>query len=111
MHAKVCQKTYVIYTIIYIYVYGCFQQNRGENPQIIHLFIGFSIIFTIHFRGNPIFGNNHIIYRLLLSVSDPVVSNETTPFIFGTDARMTCSDVVMKATFPGYNMIQLLVAG
>ena len=25
-----------------------------ENPQIIHLFIGFSIIFTIHF-GVPLF--------------------------------------------------------
>ena len=23
-------------------------KNRGETPQIIYLFIGFSIIFTIH---------------------------------------------------------------
>ena len=33
-----------------------------ETPQIIHLFIGFSIIFTIHFGGfTPIFGNTHIV--------------------------------------------------
>ena len=34
-------------------------KNRGVSPQIIHLFIGFSIIFTIHFGGpktTPIFG-------------------------------------------------------
>ena len=24
-------------------------KNRGFNPEIIHLFIGFSMIFTIHF--------------------------------------------------------------
>ena len=32
------------------------------TPQIIHLFIGFSIIFTIHFGGPPlfIFGNTHL---------------------------------------------------
>ena len=31
------------------------------TPQIIHLFIGFSIIFAIHFGGfPPIFGNIHI---------------------------------------------------
>ncbi len=31
-------------------------KNRGKTPQIIHLFIGFSIIFTIHFgRKNPYF--------------------------------------------------------
>ena len=29
-------------------------KNRGIYPQIIHLFIGFSIIFTIHF-GVPLF--------------------------------------------------------
>ena len=28
-------------------IYGCFQKQ--SYPQIIHLFIGFSIIFTIHF--------------------------------------------------------------
>ena len=27
-------------------------ENNGFSPQIIHLFIGFSIIFTIHFGGN-----------------------------------------------------------
>ena len=32
-----------------------------KPPQIIHLFIGFSIIFTIHFGVNtPIFGNTYI---------------------------------------------------
>ena len=39
-------------------------KNRGvKPPQIIHLFIGFSIIFTIHFGGNfsPYFWfNTHI---------------------------------------------------
>ena len=36
-------------------------QNKGVYPpQIIHLFIGFFIIFTIHFGGfPPIFGNTH----------------------------------------------------
>ena len=41
--------------------YGCWTKNSGKTPQIIHLFIGFSIIFTIHFGGfPPIFGNTHI---------------------------------------------------
>ena len=26
-------------------------KNRGKTTQIIHLFMGFSIIFTIHFGG------------------------------------------------------------
>jgi len=30
-------------------------ENRGISPQIIHLFIGFSIIFTIHFGCFPLF--------------------------------------------------------
>ena len=30
-------------------------QNNGKTPQIIHLFIGFSIIFTIHFGVFPLF--------------------------------------------------------
>ena len=30
-------------------------KNRGVSPQIIHLFIGFSIIFTIHFHAPSIF--------------------------------------------------------
>ena len=39
-----------------------FPKIRGVSPQIIHLFIGCSIIFTIHFGGKhpPIFGNIHI---------------------------------------------------
>ena len=34
----------------------------GFNPQIIHVFIGFSIIFTIHFGVYiyPYFGNTHV---------------------------------------------------
>ena len=40
---------------------GSVSENSGvETPQIIHLFIGFSIIFTIHFWGTPIFGNTHL---------------------------------------------------
>ena len=30
-------------------------KNSGFSPQIIHLFIGFSIIFTIHFGVLPLF--------------------------------------------------------
>ena len=30
------------------------------TPQIIHLFIGFSLIKFIHFGGTIIFGNTHI---------------------------------------------------
>ena len=42
------------------YLYGCQPKNNGKTPQIIHLFIGFSMIFTIHFGGfPPIFGNTH----------------------------------------------------
>ena len=39
-----------------------FPKNRGVSPQIIHLFIGFSIIFTIHFGGftTPLFGSTPI---------------------------------------------------
>ncbi len=34
-------------------------KNRGKNPKS-YMFIGFSIIFTIHFWGfTPIFGNTH----------------------------------------------------
>ena len=37
----------------------------ATSSQIIQLFIGFSTIFTIHFRGfTPIFGNTHIIYQV-----------------------------------------------
>ena len=39
--------------------------NSGFSPQIIHLFIGFSIMFTIHFGGNtPIFGNIQIFFDI-----------------------------------------------
>ena len=41
-------------------LYGCFQ--KSWYPHIIHLFMGFSIIFTIHFGVfPPIFGNIHIV--------------------------------------------------
>ncbi len=37
--------------------YGCWTKNNGKTTQIIHLFIGFSIMFTIHFGlFPPIFG-------------------------------------------------------
>ena len=36
-------------------LYGCFLKWWVETPQIIHLFIGFSIISTIHFGGPPLF--------------------------------------------------------
>ncbi len=35
-------------------IYMGVSKNRGVSPQIIHLFIGFSMIFTIHF-GIPLF--------------------------------------------------------
>ena len=38
---------------------------RGEHPQIIHLFIGFSIIFTIHF-GVPLFLEGHPYLLIIL---------------------------------------------
>ena len=34
---------------------GVSKNRGGKPPQIIHLFIGFSIIFTIHFGGFPLF--------------------------------------------------------
>ena len=34
---------------------GGFHKNGGFSPQVIHLLIGFSIIFTIHFGGPPLF--------------------------------------------------------
>ncbi len=41
-------------------IYMGVSQKNGY-PQIIHLFIGFSIIFTIHFGAfPPFFGNTHI---------------------------------------------------
>ncbi len=40
---------------------GCFQKY-GKTPQIIHLFIGFSIIFTIHFGVPLFFGNIQVCF-------------------------------------------------
>ena len=34
-------------------------KNNGKTPQIIHLFIGFSMIFTIHFGVFPLFLVQH----------------------------------------------------
>ena len=42
------------------YTYMGVSKNRGVSPQIIHLFIGFSIIFPIHFGGKiPLFLVQH----------------------------------------------------
>ena len=59
------------------------------TPQIIHLFIGFSIIFTIHFGGfTPIFGNIHIFFlRMSLvdrSTHHPRAGPNTEPRYYGT---------------------------
>ena len=49
---------------VWIWVVNYFRvalQKQGENTQIIHLFIGFSMIFTHPFWGpTPIFGNTHL---------------------------------------------------
>ena len=44
--------------------YGCQPKNSGFYSQIIHLFIGFSIIFTIHF-GVPVFLETPILIKQL----------------------------------------------
>ena len=45
---------------INIYFYMGVSKNNGKTPQIIHLFVGFSIIFTIHFGGQiPLFLVQH----------------------------------------------------
>ena len=47
-------------------LYGCFQKWGGGGKSWI--FIGFSIIFTIHFGGfPPIFGNTHLLTLKTLS--------------------------------------------
>ena len=52
-----------------------FPKNYGFSPQIIHLKIGFSIIFTIHFGGNTtIFGNTH------MSQGDSILSAGWNPW-------------------------------
>ena len=35
-------------------------ENSRFSPQIIHLLIGFSIVFTIHFGVHLLFGNSHM---------------------------------------------------
>ena len=48
-------------------------KNSGNLKSSI--FIGFSIIFTIHFGGNtPIFGNTHMDYSGIMMVNSPLVS-------------------------------------
>ena len=41
----------VKYDSIWPELCGCQPKKNGKTPQIIHLFIGFSIVFTIHFGG------------------------------------------------------------
>ena len=49
-------------------------------PQIIHLFIGFSIIFTIHFGGKiPLFLGWHP-YQFTMTIRMPICSKLRRPF-------------------------------
>ena len=67
--------------------YGCQPKNRGvKPPKSSHLFIGFSIIFTIHFRClPPIFGNTHI-----LEMFDrfQILAQDNQEFILGDKKKM-----------------------
>ena len=59
--------------------YMAVSENNGFSPQIIHLLIGFSMIFTIHFGGfPPIFGNTNIYY---LETEPPSSSENFPPFL------------------------------
>ena len=43
-----------------VFLARVFPEIMGKTTQIIHLFIGFSVVFTIHFGSFPsIFGNTH----------------------------------------------------
>ena len=44
-------KCYTSIIHIMIYVYGCQPKNNGKTPQIIHLFIGFSMKFSPSILG------------------------------------------------------------
>ena len=47
--------------LCYLWILQMGVSKNNGIPQIIHLFIGFSMIFTIHFGGfTPIFGNTQI---------------------------------------------------
>ena len=50
-------------------------ENSGFSPKS-SILIGFSIIFTIHFRGTPIFGNIQILDEL--PFEKPTVIKNTT---------------------------------
>ena len=50
------QKQRTLYTCFYSHLQIGVSKNRGFSPQIIHLFIGFSII-NHPFWGTPVFGN------------------------------------------------------
>ena len=89
----------------YLYIYGCFR--KYWYPQIIHLFIGFSIIFTIHFGGfPPIFGNTHILQH---NMSHRQVSHfvSTHPFplvspkLLGQEVVKSFTSVVENCVFGG----------
>ena len=70
-------------------------KNSGKTPQIIHLFIGFSIIFTIHFGGNttPIFGNTHPYIYIYVYVEWPRCFNFISP-------KNPCPDVYSPGMHP-----------
>ena len=66
--------------ILYIYSYVGISKNRGKTPQIIHLFIGFSTIFTIHFQGKPLFLVQHpcITWGKFLRKPNSLTNNKNT---------------------------------
>ena len=79
MHSqKANHSKMIIYLHCLILWYGCFQ--KSWYPQIIHLFIGFSNIFTIHFGGQiPLFLGWHPYDNL--KVITPVQTHSTTTSI------------------------------
>ena len=63
---------------------GVEPKKRGKTHQIIHLFIGFLIIFTIHFGGfPPIFGNTHMLHGTGKSIYLQFTKENNSPFIVG----------------------------
>ena len=62
-------------------VYGCWTKNRGVFPPKSSILIGFSIIFTIHFGGTPIFGNIHSValeHGITVWRPNPEIQNSIT---------------------------------
>ena len=80
-------------------------------PQIIHLFIGISIIFTIHFGGfPPIFGNTHMgnPYKLTLRFALEMIPPEQVQY-FNHPCRnpQSSTDVHLQSRFRGQKSIQM----